>query len=113
MKSVLLHLARRMLNDALAEITTHINSIQQKVTQELENYLKQVIDGCWRGEDAEQFKSEIQSFVLPRLKEIADGGGIIPRMHTGIENAAQVIERADQRMSQLVGNLNETFSKIY
>ncbi len=112
-KNVLLHLARRVLNEVLSEINKQINRIQQEVIQEFETYLRQVVDGCWRGEDAEQFKSEVQGLLLPRLNEIAGSGGIVPRTQVGVENAAQVVERADQRVSGLVSNLNDTFSKIY
>lgn len=112
-KGVLMRLARRVLNQVLTEVNTQVNRIQQEVIQEVESYLRQVIDGAWRGEDAEQFKSELTNFVLPRLNELASSGGILPRVYTGIDDAAKVIERTDNRVSQLVGDLNETFSRIY
>jgi uncharacterized protein YukE len=110
LKKFLLKLALKILQGVISEITKQVNVVENEITQEVQKYLNQVIDGAWKGPDAERFKQEVQGMVLPRLSNLT---GICTKTVSGIDNAVQVVQQADQKVTQLVSDLNTTFSKIY
>lgn len=108
--SVLLKLARKVLEQVLNEVNKQTNRVQQEILDEMQKYITQGFDDVWRGEDAEQFKEKVMRTAVPQAQSVITFN---TATHTGLINASDVVTRADQRVSQLVSDLNNTFSRIY
>lgn len=109
-KDALLKFARAILNGIINEINKAINKVQNEVVGEAGKILGSLTDQVWKGEDANAFKQELAKVLMPELNEFL---GMGKQLISGFENAAQVIERADQKVSQVVSELNNVFAKIY
>jgi uncharacterized protein YukE len=107
-KKFLIRLAIKILEQVLNVIYQQINRLQQEVVEQVENMVFQQMDDFWRGEDAEMFKSDVAN----ALQEAAEIIGLTQRTCTGLERARDVIIRADQQASNLVSDLDRTFSRI-
>lgn len=105
----LLKVARAVLEGVLQEITRQINIVQQQVIEELKNYVSRGFDDIWQGDDALQFKDKVMKRAIPGAEQIV---GITTNTHSGIIRAAEVIQNADRQATQMVGDLNNTFSQI-
>jgi hypothetical protein len=110
LKDLLMKFARAVLNGIMNEINKAINKVQNEVVGEASKILGSVTDQVWKGEDANAFKQELGKVLIPELNDFI---GMTNKLVSGFENAAQVIERADQKVSQVVGDLNNIFAKIY
>jgi hypothetical protein len=110
MRSVLLKLARRVLEQVLNEVNRQVNRVEQEILQQMRNLITQGFDDVWRGEDADQFKEKVNNQAIRQAEGVVT---ITVSTHDGLVRAADVITRADQRVAQLVENLNNTFGRIY
>lgn len=108
--SVLLKLARKILEQVLNEVNKQTNRVQQEVMEQMQKYITQGFDDIWRGEDAEQFKEKVSRMAIPQAQSVI---GITTGTHDGLIRAAEVVTRADQQVAQLVSDLNNKFSSIY
>jgi len=106
----LFKLALKVLEQVVSEITKQINKVQNDVLNEMTKYVTQGFDDIWRGEDADQFKEKVLKLAVPQAESIIS---IVTRTSTGLNSAADVMKGADNKVNQLVGDLNSTFSKIF
>jgi len=114
MESLLLKIARAVLEAVLAKITEQITRIEREVVESVRNNYQDVINGVWVGPDAESFKSEVSSKVIPALERLVGAGsGQIPRMRDGILKAEEAIQQADKRVSDMVATLDGQFRQIF
>jgi uncharacterized protein YukE len=109
-KALLLKLAFKILQQVISEIIKQIAKVQVDVLDEMKKFVMQGFDDIWRGEDADQFKEKVLKSAVPLAEYLV---GITTNTSNGLNNAAQVITRADQKVNQMVSDLNSTFSKIY
>lgn len=109
-EEALMKFARKILEGVINEITKAINRVQNEVISEASKFLSSVTDAVWKGEDADAFKAEVAKMILPGLNDMTAMG---KKLIGGFEQAADVIQKADQRVDQIVGDLNSLFGKIY
>jgi len=107
---LLLKIARSMLQGVFGEITKQLNVIEQQAKEPLNGFVKEVMGGAWQGPDADRFVNEVSNMIGPKVN---DAGIFIKKFHSGIERALQAIEGADKQATQMVGELDNVFSKIY
>lgn len=110
LRSALLKLARRILEQVLSEVTKQVNRVEQEILEQARNLITQGFDDVWRGEDAEQFKEKVNNQAIRQAEGVIQ---ITVGTHDGLVRAADVITRADQQVAQMVSDLNNTFSHIY
>ncbi|MBZ0307127.1 MAG: hypothetical protein K8I82_13740 [Anaerolineae bacterium] len=107
--SFLLKLAIKILEQVLSEITKQLNRVQNEVLNEAQRWVTQGFDDIWRGEDADQFKEKVQKLAVPDLQDIIQ---VVTNTHNGLQNAADIIVRADQKAYQAVSDLAGLYAKI-
>lgn len=104
-----LKLVKKVLDSVLSEVTKQINRVQNEVLQELTKMVTVGFDDIWRGEDADQFKEKILKMAVPQAESIV---GICTSTHSGLQQAASIIESADKKVNQIVSNLASEYAKI-
>lgn len=109
-RDFLLKIARSVLNEVMSEITRQITRIQNEVMQEAQNYVREIIGGAWVAPDADRLVNEINTVIIPGLNRVTNATS---RTLQGTQSAVDTIVAADTRVSQMVSDLNNTFSKIY
>jgi uncharacterized protein YukE len=106
----LLRLARRIVEQVTAQLMQQINIVEDQVNREINNYIQRIVGGAWQGDDAERFVDELSSLVLPDVSEILNA---VTETNTCINSAVTALNEADQRVTNLVGDLAERFRQIY
>jgi uncharacterized protein YukE len=92
----------------LGQMTQQLN-IVDRVKDEMVSLVTQGFDDVWRGENADAFKQKVQSSSAPKCQHISE---MARGMQNGILQAADVIQRADQRANQLVSDLASQYAQI-
>lgn len=110
MNSFTLKLVRALLHQVIDEVNRQITRVQNEVIQEAQNLVREVVNGAWKGPDADRFIAEVNNEILPGL-DVTNRGH--RKTIEGCEHAAQTITEADNRAAQLVADLNSTFARIY
>jgi WXG100 family type VII secretion target len=109
LKSFLLKIARRILEQVLSVINQQINIVQQQVLDYLMNFINQT-DQIWRGDDADVFVAEFKGQIAPALQQLV---GATTNTHNGIRQAADCIDAADQKVRNMVDDLVNDFTAIF
>lgn len=108
-KRVLMRIARAVLEQVIGQITQQVNVVEDQVKSRLQSYVQEVLSGVWTGNGADAFVATINDEALPRVQNIVDSVG---GMHSGINNALQVMDEADQNVRSMVDGLADTFASI-
>lgn len=98
-RDALIQLARRVLESVLSQLTQQLNVVVDQAHQPIQQMMQSVLDGIWIGEGATAFVEEISSLVIPGVKQVE---GDIEGMNTNLQSARDIIDRADEEVSQLV-----------
>lgn len=110
MRDFLLRLARKIVQEVLDELARQINVLQQQVRQPIESYIRMVVNGAWRGPDADKFINELTNLFIPTLERTTT---TVTAISTGVQTAVEVIDRADKAAADMVADLDSQFSKVY
>ena len=105
----ILKLVQKIVEAVLSEITKQMNKVQNEVVNELTKMISAGFDDAWRGEDADQFKEKIKNIATPKTSSIVD---IITKVAGGLKQAGDIIQGADKKAQQVVGDIASEFSKI-
>ncbi|MCB0210684.1 MAG: hypothetical protein KDJ52_15195 [Anaerolineae bacterium] len=109
-KGMLMRLARKLLENALGQLTKQFNVIEEQVLKPLNTIVDIVSGGAWIGEGANAFMDEVKSLAIPKITDI---GAKIQDTKNKVIKAEDTIVQADERVSQLVrSQLVDTF-KFY
>ncbi len=106
---LILKLVMKVLEAVLSEITKQVNRVQSEVLNEMTKMVSSGFDDFWRGEDADQFKEKILKMAVPKAQDIV---GIVGKVGGGIKQASDIIQNADKKATQIVGDIASEFSKI-
>jgi uncharacterized protein YukE len=110
LKSLLLKIARKILQEVISTITKQMNIVQQQGEEVLRGFTKTIMDGAWVGPAADEFVDELSNMVIPKVNTTHSS---INNLVRGIERALNTIEQADKTAADMVGDLDSLFSKIY
>jgi hypothetical protein len=105
----ILKLVQKIVDAVMSEITKQMNVVQNQVVNELTKMVSAGFDEVWRGEDADQFKEKIKNIATPKTTSIVD---IIGKVAGGLKTAGDIIQGADKKATQIVGDIASEFSKI-
>lgn len=98
-KSILMRLARKLLQSALNQLQKQFNVIDDQVLNPLNKIVDIVSGGAWIGEGANAFMDELKDLVIPKVTKI---GTEIDVTKTLVTKAEDIIVQADERVAQLV-----------
>lgn len=108
--SVLLRFARQVVQNVLSQLMQQFNVIQEQAFNPMQAMVQQVTDGVWVGKGADAFVEEVSSIMMPGVGKIGDG---INRFSKNIQNAVDVMDRADEQVSGFVNSLGDIFGGIF
>ena len=108
--SVLLRFARQVVQNVLGQLTQQFNIIQEQAFSPMQAMVQQVTDGVWVGKGADAFVEEVSSIMMPGVGKIGDGINLFSK---NIQNAMDVMDRADEQVSGFVNSLGDIFGGIF
>ena len=108
--SVLLRFARQVVQNVLGQLTQQFNVIQEQAFSPMQAMVQQVTDGVWVGKGADAFVEEVSSIMMPGVGKIGDGINLFSK---NIQNAMDVMDRADEQVSGFVNSLGDIFGGIF
>lgn len=109
-KSILMRLARKLLQSALNQLQKQFKVVDEQVLNPINKIVDIVSGGAWIGEGANAFMEEINSLVIPKVTSI---GTEIDVTKTLVTKAEDIIVRVDERVSQLVNSKLTDAFKFY
>ena len=110
LRSILIRIARQVVQNVLSQLTQLLNTVQQDAYSPMQAMVQQVTDGVWVGRGADAFVEEVSSIMMPGVGRIGDGINIFSR---NIQNAVDVMDRADEQVNSLVNGLGDMFGGIF
>jgi uncharacterized protein YukE len=108
--SVLLRFARQVVQNVLGQLMQQFNVIQEQAFSPMQAMVQQVTDGVWVGKGADAFVEEVSSIMMPGVGKIGDGINVFSK---NIQNAMDVMDRADEQVSGFVNSLGDIFGGIF
>jgi uncharacterized protein YukE len=108
--SVLLRFARQVVQNVLGQLTQQFNVVQEQAFSPMQAMVQQVTDGVWIGKGADAFVEEVSSIMMPGVGKIGDGINVFSK---NIQNAIDVMDRADEQVSGFVNSLGDIFGGIF
>lgn len=108
--SALLRFARQVVQNVLSQLMQQFNVIQEQAYSPMQAMVQQVTDGVWIGKGADAFVEEVSSIMMPGVGKIGDG---INQYSKNIQNAMDVMDRADQQVNGFVNSLGDIFGGIF
>lgn len=110
MISVLLRFARQVVQNILSQLTQQFNVVQEQAYSPMQAMVQQVMDGVWVGKGADAFVDEVSGLMMPGVGKIGDGINVFSK---NIQNAMDVMDRADDQVSGMVNALGDIFDSIF
>ncbi|HID51612.1 MAG TPA: hypothetical protein EYP41_06210 [Anaerolineae bacterium] len=110
MTSILLRFARQVVQNVLSQLTQQFNLIQEQAYSPMQAMVQQVMDGVWVGKGADAFVEEVSSLMMPGVGKIGEG---INTYSKNIQNAMDVMDRADEQVAGIVNALGDIFDGIF
>jgi len=105
----ILKFVQKIVESVKDVITQQTNKVQNEVINAMMSMIGGGFDEVWRGEDADQFKEKIKNIATPKANDIV---GILGKVMGGISQAGDIIQGADKKATQIVGDIASEFSKI-
>jgi hypothetical protein len=110
MNAFFLKLVRTLLQHVIDEVQRQVTRVETEVVQEAERLVGEVVNGCWKGPDADRFIEQVRNEILPGITDCNLGH---QRTIQGCYDAERIIAEADNRSAQQVADLNSIFARIY
>lgn len=109
-KDALIRFARKVVENVLSQLMQQLNAVQENAFNPMQAMVKMVMDGVWVGRGADAFVEEVQNIMMPGVGRIGD---TMSTFGKNIQNAANVIDEADEQVSNAVNGLADRFGSIY
>jgi hypothetical protein len=107
---ILIRIARAVVQNVLSQLTQQLNVVQEQAYSPMQAMVQQVTDGVWVGRGADAFVEEVSSLMMPGVGRIGEGIGTYSK---NIQNALDVMDRADEAVSSIIGGLGDIFGGIF
>lgn len=109
-KKMLMRFARQVVAGVTAQLTQQMNIVQQQALAPMNAIIQEVTGGVWVGQGADAFVQDIRTIYVPKTSNIFDAIGKVIK---DLNNAVDVIDKADQQVQQKVQALDDLFQNIY
>ncbi|MCA0351301.1 MAG: hypothetical protein LCH85_04835 [Chloroflexi bacterium] len=109
MKSLLMRLARKVLESVLQQLMQQFNVIQEQALAPIKQIIATSVSS-WEGEGAEKFREELTNLMTPQITRIGTG---ITNYHSNLKKASDLIDRADSTARNLVNSKLRSIAKFY
>jgi hypothetical protein len=106
----LLRFARKVVQNVMSQMTQQLNIVQEQAYNPMQQMVQQVVGGVWVGRGADAFVEDVSNMMMPNVNQIMDTIGITNR---NIQNAIDVIDRADDQVNNSVNGLADLFGSIF
>ena len=106
----LLKLARKVLDQVLGDIAKQITRVATEAIDPVSSYVSQVQGGAWVSRDADRFANEVNTVVLPALRQINQ---TTTNFSHGIRKAEEIVVAADGQAKAMVSELNGMFGNVF
>jgi uncharacterized protein YukE len=110
MFGALIRFARRVVQNVLSQLMQQFNLVQEQAYSPMQAMVQQVMDGVWVGKGADAFVDEVSSIMMPGVGRIGEGINVYSR---NIQNAIDVMDRADEQVNNMVNSLGDLFGGIF
>lgn len=109
-KSMLIRFARKIVQNVLSQLMKNLNVVQEQAFSPMQAMVSTVMDGAWTGKGADAFVDEVSNLMMPGVGRIGEG---ITTYSSNIQNAIDVIDRADEQVNSFVNGLADIFGGIF
>ena len=106
----LLRFARKVVQNVLSQLMQQLNVVQEQAYSPMQAMVQEVTNVLWIGKGADAFVEEVSNLMMPGVGRIGEG---IDTYSKNIQNAIDVIDRADEQVNTAVSNLVDVFSAIF
>jgi hypothetical protein len=104
----LLKFARMVVDSVMKMVTAQINIVETIVMAGIKQMVQQVLGGIWKGQGADAFVAEMDGpNVMGELNQVT---GHVSSISTRITKAIGIVERADQTVRGIVGQVADIFN---
>ncbi|MAT99798.1 MAG: hypothetical protein CL608_21875 [Anaerolineaceae bacterium] len=110
MIGALIRFARKVVENVLSQLMQQFNVVQEQAYSPMQAMVQQVMDGVWVGKGADAFVEEVSSIMMPGVGKIGDGINVFSK---NINNAIDVMDRADEQVNNMVSSLGDLFGGIF
>lgn len=107
---ILIRIARSVVQNVLSQLTKQLNVVQEQAFSPMQAMVQQVTGGVWVGKGADAFVEEVSSLMMPGVGRIGEGIGTYSR---NIQNALDVMDRADEQVSGVARGIADIFGAIF
>jgi len=105
----LLRFAEQVVQSVQQQFTQQLNVLTEQAFNPMQAVLQQVENGAWTGVGADAFKDELSNLHMPGVGLIGDQ---VQNFQKNLQQAAQIMTKADQDAHQGVQSMVEVFEKI-
>jgi hypothetical protein len=105
----ILKFVKKIVDSVSDVVNQNMNKVQNEVLNAMMSMVGAGFDEIWRGEDADQFKEKIKNAASPKASSII---GVLGKVIGGLSQAGDIIQGADTKATQIVGDIASEFSKI-
>lgn len=99
LKRILMVIARAILESVIAALVKLLAKVLDEVTNPMQQIIKSVVDGVWRGQGADKFVDVVSALIIPGINTSCEQ---IDRMKNNLGIARDTIDQADADAEQMV-----------
>jgi len=107
---ILIRIARQVVQSVLSQLTSQLNVVQEQAMAPMRQMVQQVTGGIWVGKGADAFVEEVSNLMIPGVGKVGEGIGTYSK---NIQNAMDVMDRADDQVSGVARGIADIFSAIF
>src|SRR5687767_9505839 len=109
MNKILLRVAKGLFQQCMQGFAQQINVVREAAAAPMQAAVAEVMNGVWRGVGADAFVEEVTNIEIPLVGAIGDE---IDNTMRNLQRAEEIMEEADQKATQAVRSIEETFRRI-
>lgn len=110
LRAVLMRLARAILNSVMVQLTQQFDIVEDQALNPMRTMVQAVTGGMWRGAGADAFVNEVSSLMIPGVGVVGEN---ITTINNNIQNAIDVMDRADSQVTSMVNGLGDVFDAVF
>jgi len=110
MKSAILRFARAVVQNVLSQLTQLTNLVQEAAMAPMKAMVQAVTGGVWIGKGADAFVAEVNQVMIPGIGVIMQHIGTWQK---NLQQASDIIDKADNDVNGMVNQVSDVFEGIF